>query len=629
MAAYQFNVFTGRLDLVDGLASLLLSFTDGSVIFAESGTLQQDNANFFYDNTTNSLGIGTNTGFTSTEHLRVYPTIDSQMTVGNARIGYGNFPAFGIASFSHYLHDSLSDFAVAQLSDGTTFVNSAPGTNLSFGNPFAPTFVMTSSSATVPTGISFNLQTPLATNLQLLPASTTGISYTFTFPKDDGVTNNVLVNQDGASTTTWSFLNDNNIASGAGITVNKLAALTANRLVQTDSSGFISAGTSLSGGLVPYGVTAGGFTASSTSMLYDTTQKGLIINKNTTPRAALDATGSVITNFVINAQGAVSQSGDLYRAENSSSTQLWGITSAGLMKVASSGPTVGNGTGSIFGLSDARSGINWTGTAQLDLFTNASTNISLTTAGATLAKGVLDVPTGGGPSAGKYTFTGRLTDSMYSSAANEVAFATNSLLRGKWTNNGLTVSTGVVDVPATTSTTVPIYTFTGDLNTGFGVAAADDLVAIANGATVIRANGTGTMVGSSTAPVGSFNIFQNGVEAFWLTGTVNTTDATQTTLITFTTATDISYHIEADVIARRTGGTLGAAGDTAAYKVLGFAKNVAGTVTLSTLAVSLGAEDQVLMDATFTVSGTAVRVSVTGTVSNNFTWDGLWKIIRV
>jgi hypothetical protein len=43
-----------------GAVSVLAPFTSGSVIFSNGQTFDQDNANFFFDNTNNRLGIGTN-----------------------------------------------------------------------------------------------------------------------------------------------------------------------------------------------------------------------------------------------------------------------------------------------------------------------------------------------------------------------------------------------------------------------------------------------------------------------------------------------------------------------------------------------------------------------------------------
>lgn len=100
-----------------------------------------------------------------------------------------------------------------------------------------------------------------------------------------------------------------------------------------------------------------------------------------------------------------------------------------------------------------------------------------------------------------------------------------------------------------------------------------------------------------------------------------TTDATVTTLHSVATSTNQTVYVEATVVARRTGGSAGAAGDTAAYKVCGLYKNVSGTVTLVGAVTTLySAESQAGWDCTLDVSGTTVRVRVTGAANNNVTW---------
>lgn len=84
MANIKFNPFTRKLDLVDPneLDSNLSvsSFTEGSVIFAStSGDLTENNSSFFWDNTDNYLGIGTNLPF-------------AQVTISNGTPASGSAP---------------------------------------------------------------------------------------------------------------------------------------------------------------------------------------------------------------------------------------------------------------------------------------------------------------------------------------------------------------------------------------------------------------------------------------------------------------------------------------------------------------------------------------------------------
>lgn len=102
---------------------------------------------------------------------------------------------------------------------------------------------------------------------------------------------------------------------------------------------------------------------------------------------------------------------------------------------------------------------------------------------------------------------------------------------------------------------------------------------------------------------------------------VATTDATVTTLHTFTVPATTTYQIEVNVIARRTGGTAGTAEDGAGYKIIGTYKNVAGTATIiGALSVVHSVEDQAGWDATLDTTGATVRVRVTGALDNSIVW---------
>lgn len=109
-----------------------------------------------------------------------------------------------------------------------------------------------------------------------------------------------------------------------------------------------------------------------------------------------------------------------------------------------------------------------------------------------------------------------------------------------------------------------------------------------------------------------------------------TTDATVTTLHTFTVPASTTYMIEARVTARRTGGTGGTAEDGAGYVIRGTYKNVAGTATLiGAVNADYTAEDQAAWDATFTVSGATVLVRVTGAANNNISWHMTARVYQV
>lgn len=108
------------------------------------------------------------------------------------------------------------------------------------------------------------------------------------------------------------------------------------------------------------------------------------------------------------------------------------------------------------------------------------------------------------------------------------------------------------------------------------------------------------------------NLYQNRVA---------TTDATTTTLHTISIASGYSYLIEAHVVARRTGGSAGAANDSAGYVVYATVKDVSGTSTLvGAVGALYTAENQAGWDCTIDVTGATARVRVTGATNNNVTW---------
>ncbi len=123
-----------------------------------------------------------------------------------------------------------------------------------------------------------------------------------------------------------------------------------------------------------------------------------------------------------------------------------------------------------------------------------------------------------------------------------------------------------------------------------------------------------------------------------------TTDATVTTITSTAIPANTSIVIETTIIARRTGGSAGTAEDTAAYKLLGTFKNVAGTATFVTSVAGalpptyidpdvVGhiyiAEDQSGWNAQYTISGGNVLTEVAGAINNNIAWHATQTTHRV
>ena len=112
---------------------------------------------------------------------------------------------------------------------------------------------------------------------------------------------------------------------------------------------------------------------------------------------------------------------------------------------------------------------------------------------------------------------------------------------------------------------------------------------------------------------------------------VETTDATVTTLATLPLEDGKTSQIVADIVARRTGGASGTAGDGAGYRIIGTYRRVsAGAATLiGSVTADHTAESQAGWDATLTVSGNDVLVRVTGATGNNLSWHGVITLQEV
>ena len=100
-----------------------------------------------------------------------------------------------------------------------------------------------------------------------------------------------------------------------------------------------------------------------------------------------------------------------------------------------------------------------------------------------------------------------------------------------------------------------------------------------------------------------------------------TTDATVTALQRILVDTNKTVYIEGIVVARRTGGSAGSAGDSAFYKILACFKNISGTVSLVASTITNGGEDQVAWDCGFAISGNTAILTGAGAVNNNITWE--------
>jgi len=143
----------------------------------------------------------------------------------------------------------------------------------------------------------------------------------------------------------------------------------------------------------------------------------------------------------------------------------------------------------------------------------------------------------------------------------------------------------------------------------------------------IRGDGT-TEIGAGEASPGSASghllAFKkhtafSGSESKATTGVQTTTTATQTTLWSFTLADNTVYWFEAKVAARRTSG--GATADRAGYRLFCCVyRKGGGGATLQGTVLQDARESVAAWDATLTVSGNDVRLSVTGEASRTIQW---------
>lgn len=110
-----------------------------------------------------------------------------------------------------------------------------------------------------------------------------------------------------------------------------------------------------------------------------------------------------------------------------------------------------------------------------------------------------------------------------------------------------------------------------------------------------------------------------------------TTDGVATTIWTIDLDANTTYLFEANVVGRRTGGTAGSTGDSAAYKVFGGVVDIAGTATAAGAGTStaITLEDVAGWTAAFTLSSGNVLLQVTGATDTNVVWHAEIKLMKV
>lgn len=110
------------------------------------------------------------------------------------------------------------------------------------------------------------------------------------------------------------------------------------------------------------------------------------------------------------------------------------------------------------------------------------------------------------------------------------------------------------------------------------------------------------------------NIFTHTSRQILLVNTVQTTDATATTGLSYATTSGDSYFAEVTVIAR-------ASSTSAGYRLYGTYRNVGGTLTEIGETTVVTHEDVAGWNVTMSASGTNIVVTVTGAAGTTITWD--------
>ena len=221
---------------------------------------------------------------------------------------------------------------------------------------------------------------------------------------------------------------------------------------------------------------------------------------------------------------------------------------------------------------------------------------------------------------------------VYRSGGTDVAVADGGTGLSSWTLNGLLYASGTGTLTNSSNLTYNGTTVTSLKNVYINLSST---AALKVGSTpALQVDTTNNRVGVGVAPAVKFDVLQStlGSEVcrFESTATQNptyrifqnfltTTNNTQTTFHTITLDDDTVYLIEARVNANSAPGS-----ERASYiRQASYFRVSAGVATIvGTINTAFTAETDALWDCTFTVSGSDVRVSVTGDTANSVLWNG-------
>lgn len=276
--------------------------------------------------------------------------------------------------------------------------------------------------------------------------------------------------------------------------------------------------------------------------------------------------------------------------------------------------TAGSGT---LDLNSGTGGVDVDTTGQINLATSQSAATAVVI-NASDASGGIDVDSGTGGL--DLDTTGQINLDSSQTAATAIVLNASDTAGGLDFNagtGGITVdTTGVLSMDSadTTNLTMASNDASDKLLTlaATNAGAGDGILVLQSDEQRIQ-NGSGTTIANKVS------------------GIVQTTDATQTTIITFATSTDEAYYANVKISARQSassgGGTVG---DSAIYQLKQGFKNISGN--LSALAGTpdrVQVEDNSSWDTDITTSGTDITVTVTGIASATIEWKAWLELIPI
>lgn len=188
--------------------------------------------------------------------------------------------------------------------------------------------------------------------------------------------------------------------------------------------------------------------------------------------------------------------------------------------------------------------------------------------------------------------------------------------------------TQITDSTASTSPTTGALTVTGGIGSGSNINANGSLTAGNPSSTTAMIHALQGTLGNEVVRLESSTTNSLPVEIVYQ-NKVTTTDATATTLNTFTVPAETTYYISAIIVARRTGGSAGTAEDGCSFELKGVYNNISGVATIIGTVYRLINKSQPGWDVNLVTSTNTVEIQVTGAVNNNITWHTTSRVYQV